>query len=181
MADQDDRPSHGIDGGLSILLVVGVRGLWGLRNRHRVTTLLKDLCDGVPAGAIGECTMHQNHVFDASRRRGTCRGSDQSCAHQHRNDCDPVSLLHDHYPFWFELQRIVHRASNLQWTISGNERDTIENMNHFCGFLLQMWSEGGRQDHFRSELNAKTLAEYQIGDDIASTRKPGSIPSPEWT
>ena len=32
-----------------------------------------------------------------------------------------------------------------------------------------MWSEGGRKDHFRSEFNAKTLAEYQIGDDTAFT------------
>jgi hypothetical protein len=54
-------------------------------------------------------------------------------------------------------------------------------MNHFCGFLLQMSSEGGRKNHFRSEFNAKTLAEYQIGDDTAFTGKPGSIPSLEWT
>jgi|ERR1700692_862689 hypothetical protein len=31
-----------------------------------------------------------------------------------------------------------------------------------------------------SEFNAKTLGEYQIGDDTA-LRKLGSIPSPEWT
>src|ERR1700722_20457649 len=50
MADQDDRPSHGVDGGLRVFLVVGVRGLWGLRNRYRIAILLKDLGDGVPAG-----------------------------------------------------------------------------------------------------------------------------------
>src|SRR5271170_5818820 len=33
MADQDDRSSHGVDGGPRVLDVVGVRGLWGLRNR----------------------------------------------------------------------------------------------------------------------------------------------------
>jgi hypothetical protein len=55
----------------------------------------------------------------------------------------------------------------MQWTISGNEQDTIENMNHFCGILLQVWSEGGRKDRFRSEFNAKTVGEYQIGDDTA--------------
>src|SRR6202030_2902150 len=26
-----------------------------------------------------------------------------------------------------------------------NEPDTLENTDHFCGFLLQMWSEGGRK------------------------------------
>jgi hypothetical protein len=60
-----------------------------------------------------------------------------------------------------------------------NEHDTIENMDHFCGFLLQMWSEGGRKDHFRLEFNTKTLAESQIGDDIASTGRLSAIPSPE--
>ncbi len=61
-----------------------------------------------------------------------------------------------------------------------NEHDIIENTDHFCGILLQVWSEGGRKDHFRAEFNAKTLAGYQIGDDTASTGKLGSIPSPEW-
>jgi hypothetical protein len=31
---------------------------------------------------IGECTMHQNHVLDASRR---CRGSIQSRTRQHKS------------------------------------------------------------------------------------------------
>jgi hypothetical protein len=45
----------------------------------------------------------------------------------------------------------------MQWTISGNEQETLENMNHFCGILLKLWSEGGRKDRFRSEFNATTL------------------------
>src|SRR5580704_10231417 len=98
MTDQDDWAAHGVDGGLRVLLVVGVRGLWGLRNRYRVAILLKDLCDGVPAGAIGEGPMHQNNVLDASRRRGTCRISDKSRAYQHGNDYNPESLVHDHCP-----------------------------------------------------------------------------------
>ena len=52
-------------------MVVGVRGLGGLRHRYRVAILLKDLRDGVPAGAVGECSMHQNHVtFDNVLVRG---------------------------------------------------------------------------------------------------------------
>ena len=61
--------------------------------------------------------------------------------------------------------------------IAGNEHDTIENINHFCEILLQVWSERGRKDHFRSEFDAKTLAKYQIGDDTASIGKLGSIAS----
>jgi hypothetical protein len=57
----------------------------------------------------------------------------------------------------------------LQWNIAGNEQDTLENMNHFCGILLQVWSEGGRKDRFRSEFNAMTLAALQIGDDTGFT------------
>src|SRR5271168_2776369 len=75
MANQDDLSSHGVDGGFRVLYVVGVRGLWGLRNRYRVAILLKDLCDGVPAGAIGECAMHQDHILNPVRRRGTRRGN----------------------------------------------------------------------------------------------------------
>ena len=52
-----------------------------------------------------------------------------------------------------------------------NKGDTIENTNHFCGFLLQLRSEGGRKDHFRPEFNTKILAECQIGDDICIYRK----------
>jgi hypothetical protein len=99
MADQDDRPAHGVDGGLRVILVVGVGGFGGLRYRHRVAILFEDLCYGFPTGAIGECSMHQNHVFDASLRRGTCRGSVQSPTHQHRSECsNGIKLRHDVSP-----------------------------------------------------------------------------------
>jgi hypothetical protein len=63
-----------------------------------------------------------------------------------------------------------------------NKGDSIENTDHFCGFLLQMWSEGGRKDHFRLEFNTKTLVECQIGDDTASTGRLSATPSLErWT
>jgi len=35
-----------------------------------------------------------------------------------------------------------------------------------------MWSEGKQKDHFWLEFNTKTLAERQIGDDIASRKTP---------
>jgi hypothetical protein len=60
-----------------------------------------------------------------------------------------------------------------------NELGTIEKKDHFCGFQLQIRSEGGRKDHYRPEFNRKTLAGYQIGEDIASTRRLRAIPSPE--
>jgi len=60
-----------------------------------------------------------------------------------------------------------------------NEHDTIENTDHFCGFLLQMWSEGKQKDHFWLEFNTKTLAECQIGDDIASIGKLRATTSPD--
>jgi hypothetical protein len=60
-----------------------------------------------------------------------------------------------------------------------NEHDTIENTDHFCGFLLQMWSEGKQKDHFWLEFNTKTLAECQIGDDIASIGKLRATASPD--
>src|SRR5258706_16374752 len=34
VADQHDRPAHGVDCGLRVLLVVGVQGLRWLRHRH---------------------------------------------------------------------------------------------------------------------------------------------------
>src|SRR5580658_3574159 len=148
MADQDNRAAHGVDGGLRVLLVVGVRSLWRLRNRYRVAVLLKDLCDGVPAGPIGECPMHQNHVFDGSLRRGTCRGSVQSRAHQQSDDCNPVSLLHDHCPLWFELQRIVHQASNLQWTISGTSTTLLKTRTTFVKSCCKCGVMAGRKTTF---------------------------------
>jgi hypothetical protein len=60
-----------------------------------------------------------------------------------------------------------------------NEHDTIENTDHFCGFLLQMWREGERKDRLRLEFNTKTLAECQIGADIASTGKLRATASPD--
>ena len=66
VADQNHWAAHGVDCGLRVLLVVGVRSLGRLRYRHLVAILLQDVSDGFPAGAIGECTMHQNHVLDAS-------------------------------------------------------------------------------------------------------------------
>src|SRR5271169_966719 len=120
--------------------------------------------------------MHQNHVFDM--------------------------LIHDHSPLRFELQRImqgrglmrfarVSRPSYASGCAFGDPapapfiprcirsgHDTIENTDYFCGFLLQMWNEGGRKDHFWSEFNTKTLAERQIGDEIASTGRPRATRSP---
>ena len=78
MADQDDRPAHGVDGGLCVFLVVGVRGLGRLRHRHRVAILLEDLRYGFPTGAIGECSMHQNHVLDASAAQDPPRQRSES-------------------------------------------------------------------------------------------------------
>src|SRR5277367_1677338 len=69
MADQHDRPAHGVDCGLRVFLVVDVRGLGRLGNRYGVAILLKDLGDGVPAGAIGEGTVDKHNVFNAGWRR----------------------------------------------------------------------------------------------------------------
>ena len=103
MADQDDRPAHGVDGGLRVLLVVGVRGLGGLRDRHRVAILLEDLRDGFPAGAIGECAMHEDHVLDATRG-GTRRASVQSRTHQQKSKCsNGIELRHDVSPVRFHF------------------------------------------------------------------------------
>src|SRR5271154_5725864 len=67
--NQNNRAAHGVDCSPRVLLVGGIRGFGGLRDRYRVTILLEDLGDGFPAGAIGECTVHQDHVLDASWRR----------------------------------------------------------------------------------------------------------------
>jgi len=64
VAHENYRPAHGVDGGLRVLLVIGVRGLGGLRHRHLVSIILEDVSDGFPAGAVGECSMHQNHVLN---------------------------------------------------------------------------------------------------------------------
>src|ERR1700679_105767 len=41
------------------------------------------------------------------------------------------------FPLWFELLRVVYRAADLRPTIVRNELSVIENMNHFCRFLLK--------------------------------------------
>src|SRR5260370_32818060 len=65
---QNHWSAHGVDGGLGVLLVLGVGGLGGLRHRHLVPIILEDVSDGFPARAIGECTVHQNHVLDVMFR-----------------------------------------------------------------------------------------------------------------
>jgi len=57
VADQNDWAAHGVDCGLRVLLVGGVRSLWRLRHRHLVPIILEDASDGFPAGAVGKCTM----------------------------------------------------------------------------------------------------------------------------
>src|SRR5580692_897627 len=116
VAHQNHRTAHGVDGGLRVLLVLGVGGLWGLRYRHRVAILLEDLRDGFPAGAIGKCSMHQNHVLDTSLRCRTRRGSIQSRTHQHRPECsNDIKLRHDVSPvrFHFVSFLLPSRASQL--------------------------------------------------------------------
>src|ERR1700747_3666202 len=43
VAHENYRPAHGVDGGLCVLLVIGVRGLGGLRHRHLVSIILEDV------------------------------------------------------------------------------------------------------------------------------------------
>jgi hypothetical protein len=64
MADQHNRPAHGIDGGLRVFLVVGVRGLGRLCHRHFVAIILEDIGNPLPARAICESSMHQNHILN---------------------------------------------------------------------------------------------------------------------
>src|SRR5271170_1664290 len=85
VADQNHWTAHSVDCGLRVLLVVGVRSLRRLRHRHLIAILLQDVSDGFPAGAVGESTMHQDHVLDI------------------RHSCSPLQ---------FELQRIVYKVSN---------------------------------------------------------------------
>ena len=86
VADQNHWPAHGVDRGLRALLVLGVRGLGGLRHRHPVPIILEDVSDGFPAGAVGESSMHQNHVLN--------------------------TLIHDHSPLQFEIRsdRLISNA-----------------------------------------------------------------------
>ena len=83
VADKDDRPAHGVDSGLRALLVVGVGGLGGLRHRHLVPIIHEDVSNRFPAGAIGESSMHQDHVLNklggsllhSGRRNILCAGT----------------------------------------------------------------------------------------------------------
>ena len=49
--------------------------------------------------------------------------------------------------------------------------DTIENSDHFCEFLLKCGVKAGEKTTSGSEFKARTLAESQISDDIASPEK----------
>src|SRR5580692_9564024 len=69
VAHQNHRPVHGVYGRLGVLLALGVGSLGGLRYGHRVAVLLEYLRYSFPAGAIGKCTVHQDHVLNAARRR----------------------------------------------------------------------------------------------------------------
>src|SRR6202034_2708449 len=52
MANQNHRAAHGVDCGLCVLLIVGVRSLGRLCHRHFVAIILEDIGDPLPAGAI---------------------------------------------------------------------------------------------------------------------------------
>src|SRR5579862_1428803 len=69
VADENHWSAHSVDSGLRVLLVVGVRSLGGLRYRHLVAVLLQYVSDSLPAGAIGESTVHQDHVLDLRHRK----------------------------------------------------------------------------------------------------------------
>jgi hypothetical protein len=64
VADQNHRAAHGIDCGLRVLLVVGVRSLGRLRYRHLVAIILEDLSNLLPAGPVRESSMHQNDILN---------------------------------------------------------------------------------------------------------------------
>src|SRR5271163_2085339 len=64
VADQNHWAAHGVDCGLRVLLVVGVRSLGRLRHRHLVAIILEDVSDPLPAGAVRESSMHQDHVLN---------------------------------------------------------------------------------------------------------------------
>ena len=84
VADQNDRAAHRVDGSFRIFLVVGVRSFGMLHHRHLVAIILEDISDPLPAGAIRESSMHQDHVLNM--------------------------LCHDYSPFQLEihLDRLTH-------------------------------------------------------------------------
>src|SRR5271163_720319 len=64
VADQNHWAAHGVDCGLRVLLVIGIRSLGRLCHRHFVAIILENISDGFPAGAIGESSMHQDHILN---------------------------------------------------------------------------------------------------------------------
>jgi hypothetical protein len=83
--------------------VFGKRGLRLLHYSHRVPVFRKDVEDCFPAGAIGECTVDQNHILDAAWRRRSSNSTSpleqQSRAHQHSSELyNRIKLLHDYSP-----------------------------------------------------------------------------------
>src|SRR6202008_680004 len=123
VADDYPRPVHGVDGRLRVLDVLGVGGLGGLRHRDRVAILLEDLGDGFPTRSIGNCTMHQDHVLDASEWCGC--GGDNLLAIPEQQRCDDqrgcersntAKLFHGYFPLrlgpngTFELDAFVSTA-----------------------------------------------------------------------
>jgi hypothetical protein len=64
VAYQNHWPVHGVDGRLRVLLVLGVGSLGMLHHRHLVAIILEDVGDSLPAGAIRESSVHQDHVLN---------------------------------------------------------------------------------------------------------------------
>src|SRR5580658_6230026 len=75
VSDDDHRPLHSVESRLGVPLVLGVRCLRFLQHRYRVSILLEELRDGFPAGSISKCSMHQEDVVYASRRRDNLLGA----------------------------------------------------------------------------------------------------------
>src|SRR5258708_2254408 len=89
VSHENHRPVHGVDRRLCVLLVLGVGSLGVLHHRHLVPIIHEDFRDGFPPGAIGESTMHQDHVLNM--------------------------LFHDYSPLQYSL--IVRSSSNRLSTI----------------------------------------------------------------
>src|SRR5271154_169202 len=89
VAHENHWPVHGVDCGLRVLLILGVGVLGGLRHRHLVPIPLEDASDGFPAGAVGEGSMHQNHVLD----RHCCSPFFLSVPFTCISSCKPTSFV----------------------------------------------------------------------------------------
>src|SRR5580692_8568353 len=96
VADQNHWSAHSVDCGLRVLLVVGVRSLGRLRYRHLVAIILQYVSDSFPAGAIGESTVHQDHVLNM--------------------------LFHDHSPFQLGSTRTVSFPNANAFAQGGSHR-----------------------------------------------------------